>query len=80
MARRRDADESTSRRTRCPTRQSRSDTKTTMAKAKAEPELELELRRPELERRAKTAERRRDELDDEATRRVYAHAESEAER
>ncbi len=52
-----------------------------MAKAKAEPEPELELglRRPELERRARTAERRRDELDDEATRRVYAHAESGAE-
>ncbi len=50
-----------------------------MARAKAEPELELELRRPELERRAKTAGRRRDVLNDEATRRVYAHAESEAE-
>ncbi len=50
-----------------------------MATARAKAELELELRRPELERRAKTAERRRDELDDEATRRVYAHAESEAE-
>ncbi len=66
VARRRDDAEATSWRTRCPTRQSRPDTKTTMAKAKAEPELKL--RRPELERRAKTAERRRDESRGDTTR------------